>query len=408
MLKEKWCENFSKPLAIFNKAFIRRVGKGLHPYIVMAGNEDECRYCAKMEAKLFFENGIYESDEVYDLKTDITIRGVYLEMAWDPDHEKQYQSIAENGSILIFMSGDVKRANHYDIAGCMKYSFKEQFLSFVGMQCEEDLFDTILDKYPDIVTMDIETVANNTVLCHYENSDDDVILVKDFDWLCREDEQDADEVPKLKAEEQAKEKQTAEKTTESDERQPKKEKKENATPVATIEKVPEKQEKAVDKKLSDMTAPVTPPRRPATKPAKKKRNQYGLTEEDERYNAELLTEVRAEYESLLEYIKSLKASIWKPIERLVESSLETNEYDESIILKYLEISQDVTTDLYERLYEKTEPVRRKLLDEVKRKYKNLVCYNCSSKWKVDITFMDKEHDESECPTCGASVGYDKN
>ena len=64
MLEEKWCENFSKPLAIFNKAFIRRVGKGLHPYILMAGNEDECRYCAKMEAKLFFENGIYESDEV--------------------------------------------------------------------------------------------------------------------------------------------------------------------------------------------------------------------------------------------------------------------------------------------------------------------------------------------------------
>ena len=344
----------------------------------------------------------------HDLKTDITIRGVYLETAWDPDREKQYQSIAENGSILIFMSGDVKRANHYDIAGCMKYSFKEQFLSFVGMQCEEDLFDTILDKYPDIVTMDIETVANNTVLCHYENSDDDVILVKDFDWLCREDEQDADEVPELKAEEPAKERETVEKTTESDERHSKTEKREDSTPVAAIEKVPEKQEKVVDKKLSDMTAPVTPPRRPAIKPAKKKRNQYGLTEEDEKHNAELLTEVRAEYESLLEYIKSLKASIWKPVERLVESSLETNEYDESIILKYLEISQDVTTDLYERLYEKTEPVRRKLLDEVKRKYKNLVCYNCSSKWKVDITFMDKEHDESECPTCGSSVGYDKN
>ena len=129
--------------------------------------------------------------------------------------------------------------------------------------------------------MDIETVANNTVLCHYENSDDDVILVKDFDWLCREDEQDADEVPELKAEEPAKERETVEKTTESDERHSKTEKREDSTPVAAIEKVPEKQEKVVDKKLSDMTAPVTPPRRPAIKPAKKKRNQYGLTEEDE-------------------------------------------------------------------------------------------------------------------------------
>ena len=122
----------------------------------------------------------------------------------------------------------------------------------------------------------------------------------------------------------------------------------------------------------------------------------------------LLSEIRKEYTELLKYIISLKSSIWKPIKRIVRNSLETNDYSESVILKYLELSKDITTDLYTRLYTVTEPIRRKFEDGVKREYKKLVCYNCSAQWKVDVTFMGKDHDESECPICQSSIGYDKD
>ena len=56
MLEENWCGNFSKPLAVFNKAFIRRLGKGLHPYIQLEGSEKDCAYCINMEARLFYDN----------------------------------------------------------------------------------------------------------------------------------------------------------------------------------------------------------------------------------------------------------------------------------------------------------------------------------------------------------------
>ena len=68
MLEENWCGNFSKPLAVFNKAFIRRLGKGLHPYIQLEGSEKDCAYCIDMEARLFYDNGLYESDEVLPFK----------------------------------------------------------------------------------------------------------------------------------------------------------------------------------------------------------------------------------------------------------------------------------------------------------------------------------------------------
>jgi hypothetical protein len=76
----------------------------------------------------------------------------------------------------------------------------------------------------------------------------------------------------------------------------------------------------------------------------------------------LLSEIRKEYTELLKYIISLKSSIWKPIERIVRNSLETNDYSESVILKYLELSKDITTDLYTRLYTVTEPIRRNFED----------------------------------------------
>lgn len=461
MLEENWCGNFSKPLAVFNKAFIRRLGKGLHPYIQLEGSEKDCAYCINMEARLFYDNGLYESDEVLLFKPYSENRGVYAAGEWVDANIPLYKKLSENGCLLFFTSGNVQRANHYDVTGCEAYSFREQFLKASDMPCEEGIFDIVMEKYPDVLGYDIGTATNNTILCHYSQYDDDIIHADDFKWVEEGKEEKTDD-PSLNLERKP---ETAEKeeqhtvtvnepvetTTEEpceepapqerdqsatdEDKEQKLTDKDNPVPAeenaekddfrtdahdTPDDKEPEKEsaeetdtvkEPAKDEKVARVKKqqPEADKEKPATKKTpKKKRNAYGLTEEDERYNQMLLSEIRKEYTELLKYIISLKSSIWKPIERIVRNSLETNDYSESVILKYLELSKDITTDLYTRLYTVTEPIQRKFEDGVKREYKKLVCYNCSAQWKVDVTFMGKDHDESECPICQSSIGYDKD
>lgn len=445
MLEENWCSTFSKPLAVFNKAFIRRLGKGLHPYIQLEGSEKDCKYCIAMEARLFYDNGLYESDEVFHLKQDSDMRGVYAVGEWVNRDILLYKKLSEDGSLLFFTSGDVQRANHYNVTGCEAYSFREQFLKVIDMPCDDGIFDIIMEKYPDVLMYDIETVANNTMLCHYSQYDDDVIHTDDFKWMEEEKMDEASlEKESQNAEIDIKEEQheeevkgPAKEATETlrEEPDPKKQKQNLADeghPTSSDGKVEKDDSKTevpdtpVDKPVDEENYPKEPtmdkgdtqvktpsPAAERKKPdnrkgSKKKRNAYGLTEEDERQNQEYLSEIRKEYTELLNYVISLRSSQWKPIERIVRNSLETNDYSESVILKYLELSKDITTDLYTRLYTVTEPIRRKFQDGVKREMKNLVCYNCSAQWKVDVTFMEKDHNETDCPVCGSSVGYDKN
>ena len=166
MLEENWCGNFSKPLAVFNKAFIRRLGKGLHPYIQLEGSEKDCAYCINMEARLFYDNGLYESDEVLLFKPYSENRGVYAAGEWVDANIPLYKKLSENGCLLFFTSGNVQRANHYDVTGCEAYSFREQFLKASDMPCEEGIFDIVMEKYPDVLGYDIGTATNNTILCH--------------------------------------------------------------------------------------------------------------------------------------------------------------------------------------------------------------------------------------------------
>ncbi len=183
MLEENWCGNFSKPLAVFNKAFIRRLGKGLHPYIQLEGSEKDCAYCINMEARLFYDNGLYESDEVLLFKPYSENRGVYAAGEWVDANIPLYKKLSENGCLLFFTSGNVQRANHYDVTGCEAYSFREQFLKASDMPCEEGIFDIVMEKYPDVLGYDIGTATNNTILCHYSQYDDDIIHADDFKWV---------------------------------------------------------------------------------------------------------------------------------------------------------------------------------------------------------------------------------
>lgn len=367
-VKENWCESVSKELVVFNKAFIRRAGAGLFPFIVLEGSKEAINYCVTTEAKLFYDAGTYSSDKVYNTKDlEKKNRGVYFIGKWNEDNKDEYTSLASEGSLLFFSTGNVQKANRYSVNGCEILSFKAAFMPIIAMECSDEVLSNALKLYPFIKDMDMLEVSNNTVLAHYENYDDDIIHKDDFDW--------AKNYSNAPVNEKSENKEDNEDT-----------KNEKAEPENKSSK---KSETNVN------SAPV--------KPAKKK-----VSDETAKKNMDLLNNVREKYQKIIDYIEEVNTSMWKPVEKFAKQALETNDFSESIIMNYLNISQDVTTDLYRMLYDEIEPARKDFEDNVVRSYKKITCFNCREEWEVDVTFLGEKQGTCECPKCNTTIRYDKD
>lgn len=397
---EDWCKSFSPGLAVFNKAFIRRAGKGLFPYVLLKGGKEPADICIRKEAELFYNAGIYDAEDVH---TDITSdkRGVYSAGTWNEKEKDRYNALSNNGSIIFFTDGSPAHANEYDISGCSTFAFKEKIVPMMGMDISDDIIKKLIAEHPEIIDMDMMLVANNTMLRHYENADDEILTIKDFDWLDKADRGVSDKEPAQKERP----------VTLSEERPEKTESEQVEVPVPT-EPAPEKktEEKPAEKtdNKADRPAKEKPSETGSDKADKKTEiNEYGLTADDEVNNQKLLREIKKEYDIVIAMIaKEPVPSMFAPLKRVLEASEESDDFAASPIKKYIEISKDFSTDVYNRLYKITEPLRLKFIKGVKKKIKHITCFNCSHEWDVDVTFMEGSIGESECPDCGTVVRFE--
>lgn len=368
-ISENWCKEISKDLSVFNKAFIKRAGNGLFPYIVLKGTEKSILYCLEQEALLFYQSGLYDNETIHEVGKDKE-RGIYYETQWKSEHENDYEVLKDNGSLVFFAKGIIPRANSYDVSGCEIFSFKTSFLTVCNMKCEDETLAYVLEQYPGIQNMDMLEVTNNTILMHYANHDDDTLTKDDFLWL-----QENNPKKKLKPDLPPKE-ETAKTEQKEHSRKNDKEQKSNIienTQVKDKVKSSEPNKDVIDKK-----------------------------------NRLLLNKVQQKYEKLIDYIKELNVSMWKPIEQLASHAIKTKNYSDSLIMKYLNLSKDVTTELYRILYEEVEPERQNFEKNVKRTVKTIKCFNCGNETEVDVTFMEEDHGSIECSKCGVQLGYDRS
>lgn len=413
-LKEDWCREISPGLAVFNRAFIRRAGKGLFPYVLLDGNKEAAEYCARKEALLFYQSGVYENDEV---NTDIRNgrRGVFLVERYNANEKQIYLSLSSNGSLIFFNGGNPDHANRYDVSGCDVVSFREAFIPMIGMECEDGVIDEVLKKYPSVWNMDIMEIVNNTTLCHYSQSDDDLLRLEDFDWLSGKpvgDISDGHPDSKADATEAAipagnpVKVNTEQKIV--DDRRP-----EARSTAADKERVADKvrpEAETSDKSSSDPVKDkpvVAVENEAALDPAKNKDKDDGLSIADKENNKKLRDAMVTEYKEVKELIsKESVPGMFNPVKRVIDESIETLDFSESPTKKYIEVSKDFSTDLYKRLYGQTEPLRRKFESDVKRKFKKLTCFNCHHEWDEDVTFAEGETCMTTCPKCGTQVGYE--
>lgn len=131
-----------------------------------------------------------------------------------------------------------------------------------------------------------------------------------------------------------------------------------------------------------------------------------LTEEDKKQNAELLHKIRSKYEQALQFVTDLHSPQFTLFINLFREALDNNKYTKQWCPMYLEISDDLTTELYAKLYELdqiTAEFNKKLIHQVL----HIGCPFCVTEWNEDITFVDKGLHYTRCPNCNSERPFMK-
>lgn len=131
-----------------------------------------------------------------------------------------------------------------------------------------------------------------------------------------------------------------------------------------------------------------------------------LTEEDKKQNAELLHKIRSKYEQALQFVTDLHSPQFTLFINLFREALDNNKYTKQWCPMYLEISDDLTTELYAKLYELdqvTAEFNKKLIHQVL----HIGCPFCATEWNEDITFVDNGLHYTRCPNCNSERPFMK-
>lgn len=460
-----WCAGICPALATFNRAFVARKGLGLFHIAVLEGDEESVRYCAEQEAKLFADRGIYDTGKPYISASDK--RGVYFFRSYMEDRKDWYQEQVKKGSLIFLMKEDSVNTgfNVFHIGDCRLHSLAAKVAEQLGIP--ETVAEAVLGKYEKCVNISEDIIVNNTILRHYETLVDDEIQESDFEWLenWKNDEKvvpGKEPVPYNKEESgngaEPVKKDTPAHAVEAPETPKEPPQNTEPMPAATPEEPvndiqPEKTVSAVPE-----TAPVTstepqktgPDPQPAPsvepeKPAEPQKTEaedtpsaeahapqetaengnpvpvpvktpkaqeiHGLikemiTKEEDDRNYELLEALKSEYRAVHGYIYSLRNSKWKIIMNRMQDAIDSNDLSQQYCPMYLSISDDITTELYAKLYD-LDGKTKQFQESIVRMIVPFGCPHCGKEWKEDVTFLPPGAHFIECPECRGTRGYEK-
>lgn len=135
-------------------------------------------------------------------------------------------------------------------------------------------------------------------------------------------------------------------------------------------------------------------------------NTEPLTEDEEANNRVLLEKVRKAYKDCLAAIDESCNTLFVPIKNRIQESLNTNEYACELCYAYLEVTNDVSSYVYKKLYE-ADSIVDEFNNKVHRQYIRMGCPGCNNMWNEDITFLEKGLHEIHCPKCNMARLIDK-
>lgn len=414
MINPEWCKDFCPELAVYNKVFIKRSGKGLFSHIAFTGPDECVASVIEKEKEFFNENNIY----VVIANNKITM------------------SEAE-GTVVIHRYGCAHtRTNTFDVSSYKDFIVDDLFKRFDLDSSQVDK-DKLFKEYK-LKDLDQDELVNNVLLNHYAHFDDDVLSEADFAWIKDKTEvhtknsPSVDDFEDMVNSEQKKDtaavkepekdatvvKVSEDDTTVKDTATVKKPEKNNVTATeserdTTAAKEPAKNSPAVTEPEQEVTEPDEEEENTVPKPTvpiAKKNDGYkikdSLTEEEAARNAELLSGLVVEYKNTIDYITELKNARWNIMLNKMKDCVKNSTFNQQWCVLYLNMSDDTANELYSRLYELDEKTK-KFHKEIVHQVEHLHCPICEKDSDEDITFLSKGLHFIECPHCYAKRPIEK-
>ena len=367
--------------------------------IHLEGSEREKQYVVTKETDALKELGI-ETEYVDELEPEVTYGGtVYF-----------VDAVAPGTLALTIDCGFAKDA--------LLPKVLQDFLEKTNLNIEDPESIMDLPMYQslfDRCRQNLGSTVVSTVLCHYSKHNDNTWHDDDLDWM--EDKKAESEVEsKAELVEAEPVKQEPMHRTPVEQKIPVKE-----TPVENPAAKPEPHvEPAVEPATEDIPAetPVQPARRvvkkndetdvpvPETVEEDKDGTEKGvLTEEEKAKNAKLLSELKAEYQKVIDMIDDGYDTIFRPVQKKLKECVDTNTFNTQFCPLYLEFSSDVSSDLYAELYDLDEQTRT-FREQVVHHIEHFGCPMCGTEWDEDLTFAPTGINTIHCPKCGAERPFE--
>ena len=131
-----------------------------------------------------------------------------------------------------------------------------------------------------------------------------------------------------------------------------------------------------------------------------------LSLEEDNKNYELLQRIKERYNEVYDFIYETRNPTWKSIMYKIRESIDKNKFTEQYCPMYLALSDDISTELYAKLYELDQETMQ-FQKNIVHMIENLGCVNCNEQWDEDVTFLPAGAHYITCPNCNAKRGYEK-
>lgn len=444
MIQPDWCKNACPKLAAFNRAYITRKGKGLVPFIELKGTEEEILFCVQQESQLLFEANLMINESICTNPADTSSpQTVYLKNAKRVDNPIP-------GNLYFLQTCEDPIRNSFVITGCKTASLIPDIVEALGFdELTEEVFLSAIHDYP-WQTYEKDVLVNNTILRHYEKHEDNKFYADDLAWMqkaspvARPAKQMSPmepvaktispaapvtpaENPKQKGKQLEHPHMAQQEEKHGPKMVPLKKAPANVHAKAPMQNHPHNKDTVVKDNIANLVAeslaldmpeknvsPVEEKKEGSPVPQYKKEEAHqnknvkeSLTEEEIKKNNELLESLLGFYNEMQIFIESLKNAKWRSIQNKMRDVVNKKKFTIQWCPLYLEVSDDVSTELYAKLYDldqKTEQFHQDVIHQVQ----HLGCPNCGKPWDEDITFLPSGIHFVECPYCFSERGFEKS
>lgn len=373
-------------LNVFNDIYIKRNGIGLVHDIELKGSKEDIEAFIEYETDLLFKAGIILNKKAVTDKKDMSSPQLYLLRDMNGLRKKQ-----DN---LYFYYGNCADSNKniFDVTGFAESPVEEiiNLIHLEGLK-EEDLLKW--HSKEEFHTMfgdgSYKKFVNDLLIKHYEKYNDDVFHPEELNSFKERKEEPKEEEGKKLSEEEPKQ---------MEDKKPSEEE-----PEGKEEKIPDMQ-----KESNENGQDIIP------KPEKKKesatfcypKEKEVLSSDEIEENKTLLEGLTKKYKEVIDYVTKLHSSQWITLCEDLKNAVKNKSFAKQWCPMYLSISDDVSTELYARLYQLDEDTK-KFHETITHQIVTLGCFSCGKDWKEDITFLEKGPLFFECPHCYCERGYEK-